>query len=219
MLSFSMPLHAKPSAQEQITKAVQAHFAQIGLSHGVRNLRVELQIPTPEAICGKPYIVRINPQRNLGKVAFHAQCVDKPTATFSMQSRIKIYAPIPTAKHDLASGKPIQAQDLILAEQQLTSWNKLVLTPEHALDKSLRRRVRAGQPILQKSLRSTILVKRGQSVQIKASMGGIMISAPAVAITAGALGDMITIKNSTTGKTLSAHVTAAGEVTPLAATE
>ncbi|MEN3033223.1 flagellar basal body P-ring formation chaperone FlgA [Chromobacterium amazonense] len=223
LISVGMPASGQTHShtQEQIIKAVQSHFSTIALQHGIKNIRVELltQVDNKKKKCDRPYNIHIKDQKNLGKISIMAQCSSPQSASFSAQTRIKIYAYTPTARSDLLAGQSIQQQDIMLAEQLLTSWNSLVLSTENALGKNIKRAVKTGQPIMQKNIQPNILIKRGQSVLIIAKTNGISISAPGIAITAGTLDETITVKNSTTGKIITARIISSNEVSPLTATE
>ena len=78
---------------------------------------------------------------------------------------------------------------------------------------SAKRRIRANQVLSPDLIDSPQLIKRGEKVQIIANQDGIKAAMAGEALEKGGLGDVIRVKNVSSGKTIEAKVIEAGVVT------
>lgn len=108
---------------------------------------------------------------------------------------------------------------LDLVEQITVSRQKFVGTPiqskERLTGMRAKRTLRAGEVLTEEILEPIPLVSRGQKVVLRATYGGVEVTAIGVAESDGMLGDVISVVNSTSGKAVHAYVVGEGIVEAL----
>lgn len=111
-------------------------------------------------------------------------------------------------------GETVSADTLktvILAEGKIPPEGAVVALP--ALEgKVAKRTLLPGRYIKVNALREAYLVEKGVPVEMVFVSGGLMISATAVSLQAGAAGDMVKLRNADSGKIVSGIVMADGTV-------
>ncbi len=114
---------------------------------------------------------------------------------------------------DLIAGKPIEASQV-----KVETWEGNPFDPEPAqnpgdvVDLVPRSRISAGSPVMPGQLVAPPLVTRGEQVAVEVRSGAAQLRLEGKAQKAGKQGEMITIRNPTSGKTFSGRVDGKGRV-------
>lgn len=117
------------------------------------------------------------------------------------------------AKSALDRGHVLTQADLQLKTLQVSSARAGYLTnPKEAIGMTLKRRLRADQPITRSHLDSPVLVERGQRVLMVALQDGIEARTVGEAMKKGRKGEMIKVKNESSQRIVSAVVADMGVV-------
>ncbi|WNJ78446.1 flagellar basal body P-ring formation chaperone FlgA [Cedecea neteri] len=118
-----------------------------------------------------------------------------------------------TAKNALERGHVLTQADLQLKTLQASAARAGYLTdPKDAIGMTLKRRLRADQPVTRAHLDSPVLIERGQRVLMVALQDGIEARTVGEAMKKGRKGEMIKVKNESSQRVVSAVVADAGVV-------
>ncbi|ATF93767.1 flagellar basal body P-ring biosynthesis protein FlgA [Cedecea neteri] len=117
------------------------------------------------------------------------------------------------ARSALERGHVLTQADVQLKTLQASAARAGYLTdPKEAIGMTLKRRLRAEQPITRAHLDSPVLVERGQRVLMVARQDGIEARTVGEAMKKGRKGEMIKVKNESSQRVVSAVVDDAGVV-------
>jgi flagella basal body P-ring formation protein FlgA len=106
------------------------------------------------------------------------------------------------ASRDIPKGKVVTLQDVKREKLPSLRVRGGVLTIESVVGKVAKRNIRAGEVIKERDLEPNFVVKKGKPVKLIYESGGIHVELLAVALENGAVGDIIKVKNVSTGKVL-----------------
>lgn len=131
-----------------------------------------------------------------------------------VSSDLQVFLPVVISTSVIDRGATITANSLKREEQEITR------TPRgfyHRLDQvtgmSAKRRIRSNQILSPDLIDQPQAVKRGEKVQIIANRDGIKAAMAGEALEKGGIGDVIRVKNISSGKTIEAKVVEVGVVT------
>ncbi|MFD1703790.1 flagellar basal body P-ring formation chaperone FlgA [Methylopila henanensis] len=116
----------------------------------------------------------------------------------------------------LARGDVIGDADLVV-ERRPRAQNPDAMTPAEARGLAARRSLREGQPLRDSDLMRPQHVDRGAFVTLVYASGGMSLSLKAKALQSGAQGDLVSVQNLQSRRTVSGVVTGPSEVTVTAA--
>lgn len=113
------------------------------------------------------------------------------------------------AKEVLKRGTIISPEMLMLTDMPASGMeNQVIADPQLVVNMELVRDLAPNSPLRTYDLKKAVMVKRGQEVQVTAGAGqGFLITMRAEALQEGALGEQIRLKNSESGRSLTAVVT------------
>ncbi len=126
---------------------------------------------------------------------------DSPAAATLMKALV--------AKEVLKRGTIISPDMFVLTEMPASGMeNQVIVDPQLLVNMELVRDLAPNSPLRTYDLKKAVMVKRGQEVQVTAGAGqGFLITMRAEALQEGALGEQIRLKNSESGRSLTAVVT------------
>lgn len=127
-------------------------------------------------------------------------------------AQVDLTVPALVATRTLARGHILAEEDLSLTQIPYTQGKGALLDPNQAVGQTLKGNVSAGDPIRDRNLTKSILVKRGDMVTIVAQQGGLKVTASGQARQDGALGDTIGITNLDSKKNLTGRVIGPSQV-------
>ncbi len=215
---FSM---AAPVTPEQLVAQVQqAAQDQLQRHAGLANwseprFTVEVVRNTrPIGACTQPPRVEPADVRTPARMRFVAICPDQGGWRHEFVTRSKISAKVAVAATDLATGKTLSAEDVLLERHDISgmpdSFSDLTAVQEMAT----RRTIRAGDVLRQNMLVAPTLVKRGDAIRIVAKKDQIEVSMAGEALDGGGRGAAVRVRNAS-GVVIRARVTEQGQVEPL----
>lgn len=120
---------------------------------------------------------------------------------------------IPVMKNRLRYGDKITAEDINFIDVPASKVRDNVITKEEDLiGKTPRRFVQANRPIREQDITTEILVEKGNMVSLVYYTKYMELKASGTALDSGSKGDVIRVKNASSGKVVQGSVEAAGLV-------
>ena len=126
--------------------------------------------------------------------------------SLNFTARIRIYDTVLTASHDLLYDKPISETDFRQEEIAVDGRNDYI--KDFSVIKSLvpSYLIRAGSPVTINMFRQAMVIQTNQPVRLRIRYHGIEASAKGIAMARGRVGDMIRVKNESSGKIITGRV-------------
>lgn len=151
-----------------------------------------------------------NPTYLSGTFFFSVDGKDAGRARISAQIDLTIEALVVT--RSLAKGHILDEADLSLTMVPYSQAKGALTDPAQAIGSTLKTSLTAGDPVKDRNLAKSIMVKRGEVVSIIAQQGGLTVTAAGQAKQDGSLGDTIAIMNLTSKKTVTGRVIGPAQV-------
>ncbi len=127
-------------------------------------------------------------------------------------AQVELTVPGLVAARALAKGHVLDEGDLSLTQIPYTLGKGVLVDLSQAVGQTLKGNVSAGDPIRDRNLTKSILVKRGDMVTIIAQQGGLKVTASGQARQDGALGDTISVTNLSSKKNIAGRVIGPNQV-------
>ena len=136
--------------------------------------------------------------RALCKVVVNGSVVKRIWIPFRVERKVRVVV----AKRDIPKGRVISRADVTVKGVPQSKARDGVISLSEVIGKVARRDFRAGEVIKRRDLMPNFIVFRGKPVKVIYDSGGIHIELLGVPMENGALGDIIRVKNISTGKQL-----------------
>ncbi|TAA40345.1 flagellar basal body P-ring formation chaperone FlgA [Corallincola spongiicola] len=150
-------------------------------------------------------------QRLSRNVTVQLHCKGSSPWRLYLPVKIKEMRQVVVAKIGLAKGTVLNRQHLkIVYQENMLTRGSVVSEMESVIGAKLKRQVRVNSPILEQQL---CVVCKGETVTIVVKSDVFHIRADGIALSDASLGERVRIKNSRSGNTLEAQVSAVGVVT------
>ena len=148
-----------------------------------------------------------------GRTTVGVRCTDKPGWTIYVPARVKLFGRVLVARQALPRGVEIPASAIKLEEREISSLTRGYLTdPDSATGKVPKSPVAAGMPLIPNNLKLPRLISRGDRVQLIAEKNGVVVKMQGEALSDGAAGDRIQIRNLSSKRKIEGVVTADGAI-------
>lgn len=221
LLLFSNWTYAQ-IATEQLKDAAQTyleHAVSEYLSNGqiqgrseivVGQLDPRLRLPA----CDQALQVSLeSPATPLGRVTTRVRCNGSSPWTVFVPAQVRLFREVLVASRPLARNSQLSHNDFFLAERDVGQLKHGYLTePEQALGLKTTRAVQTDQVILASFLEQQDLVRKGDQVVITAQTPSVNVRMPGEALSSGALGEQINVRNLRSQRIIRARITGAGQV-------
>jgi flagella basal body P-ring formation protein FlgA len=154
-----------------------------------------------------------SPAQPVGRVSVRVSCEGSAPWSVFVPAQVKVFRDVVVVKRPLTRGSIIGEGDVALAERDTGALGQAFLvTTGQAVGSKLTRPVVADQVILLTSLEKADVIAKGDHVVIKAQSGAINVNMPGEAMSAGAPGEQIRVRNLQSQRVIKARVTAPGVV-------
>ena len=212
------------NARKQIYVTVQLHAADIIRQEAKRRrwpeyqAKMNLFIPAESsqyATCNQQPAVSIaNGDRlDLNRLRFDVRCMEANGWDIAVTVKPDIYLPVVVADSTLERGQQISADNITIKKLNISNTRGDYLTdPAEVIGLTVKRRVRDRQPIMLNQVESPLLVERGQRVLMVAEQNGVEARTMGEAMKKGRKGEIIKVKNESSGRVVSAIVADIGVV-------
>jgi flagella basal body P-ring formation protein FlgA len=125
---------------------------------------------------------------------------------------------IATLTRPLRQGEAIKGSDVTIERRPKIEAGTDGVSPEQAIGMAVRQPMRGGQAVRMNDLMKPVAVQRNEPVTITYQMPGLLLSIRGKAVDAGSVGDIVSVVNMQTSRTVQATVTGPGRVTVASAT-
>lgn len=199
-----------------------AALARLAEQHVVQNVvdaggRLQVSVTPPDErlrlpACPAPVAETPEGQRLWGSTQVRVRCPGEAGWSLSVRARVQVFAPAVLARRALPAGHLIEPADILRGEVDLTGSQRPALRDEAlVLGRVVRIGLAAGQAIGAEHLRLPVVVRRGQALEVTATVGQVSVTSAGTALQDGAVGELIRVKM-LGGRTLQGVVTSEGRV-------
>lgn len=152
-------------------------------------------------------------QQRLGNVSVGLRCTGEKTWTIYLRAHISIKQNIVHSRHYIDRGTVISKADLVIESITISNSNShYYQDPKDIIGKVAKRSIAQGKKISATALKPALIIKRGEEVIIIANTAGILIRTKGKALSDGAKGQIVRVKNSRSKRELQATVIAPNTV-------
>jgi len=218
VLSSILPFSANAAYEQlaNIRKTVQGfiereEFIKTGkavISVGQLDPRLQLNA------CDKALeVFLLNPLGPHGNTTAGVRCDSPKPWTLYVPVQIKNMVPVVVLAHALPRGTPIGSNDIRVEERDILSLTSGYFDdPNEVLGKTLYHTLPAGSALNKVVVQATAIVRRGQRVTLLAQIHGVEVRMAGEALSNGAIGDLIRVRNTTSRRIVEGVVTDNGTV-------
>ena len=215
---------AAQTAAQQIDKAAHDYLQHMmntqAQANGWKGMRVVIEntpIGSTNSIAPCPTQINVS-GGNTGRLSRQQLTLECAGQTLKgwpvkVSSDMQVFLPVVVSSAVINRGDTITRAQLQLQENEITRANRGFY---HRLDQvagmGAKRRIRSNQMLSPDLIDQPQAVKRGEKVQIIANKDGIKAAMAGEALEKGAIGDVIRVKNISSGKTIEAKVLEVGLV-------
>lgn len=162
--------------------------------------------------CATPLAETPEGQRLWGWTQVRVRCGVEGGWAVGLRVRVQVFAPALLARRAVPPGQVLEADDLQIAEIDLTANPRAPLRDAAlAVGRVVRIGLGAGQPVAAENLRLPLVVRRGAPVEVTATVGQVSATSAGTAEQDGAVGDLVRVKMPG-GRMVQAKVTGEGRV-------
>jgi flagellar basal body P-ring formation protein FlgA len=216
--------HAEmPTVEQQINQAVQQHLQQMmdkqaNANHwqGMRLILDNTPLSSTRQLvpCANAINVSGGSSTKFTRQQLTLECAGTQGWPIKVSSDMQVFLPVIISTSIINRGDTIQANQLQRQEQDITrSLRGFYHRIDQVAGMGAKRRIRANQLISPDLIDQPQLVRRGEKVKIVAMRDGISAAMSGEALEKGGEGEVIRVKNLSSGKTIQAKVIEAGVVT------
>jgi flagellar basal body P-ring formation protein FlgA len=192
-------------------------FIESNLRHKYSKFDIEL-LPMDRRLkfirCKSPLETFFPPgQTEIGALTVGVRCPSPNPWLIYSRAQVAAFGPVVVTARPLQKGTVITAQDITLKEFELTRIHQPFFDdPEHVVGKELRRSLAAGSILTAHKLAVPKAVKRGQHVIILAKNKGMQIRMMGAAMSDGAIGQTIGVRNISSNRIIQGMIKGPGIV-------
>jgi len=151
--------------------------------------------------------------RTLGSTIVGVRCSGTRPWNIYVPVKVSLFADIVVASRPLSDGRILRAEDIKLVERDIASLHSGYYTDSvDVVGKKTRRAVTLGTVITTAMIKEPVTVKRGQRVSLVAATRGMEVRMAGVAMTNGATGERIEVRNLSSKKIVEGTVLSAAAV-------
>lgn len=166
------------------------------------------------AACGEGLEAFTPPgQRNVGFTTVGVRCSTPVAWTVYVQATVELMQPVLVLRHALPRGTVLSATDVEVVEQDVARLTfGYVVELKDVIGMTLRRSVTAGAVLHTGLIQQPTSIRRNERVTILGLIGGIEVRMEGQALMDGAKGDVIRVRNLSSGRDIEGVVVAPGVV-------
>ena len=220
-IATSTAVHAQTAPEQLI--GVTSRFLEAALTSYLENNKItgrtEIKVADldPRLVlraCDNELVARLeSPAQPVGRVTVRVRCEGTSPWTVFVPARVSLYRHVVAITRPLKRESVISSEDIALLEKDVGNLTQGYLTAlDQALGKKLTRTVLADQILLPSQLGQAEVIRRGDQVTIHAKSGSVVVRMPGEALSDGAPGQQIRVKNLSSERVIRARVIGAGVV-------
>lgn len=175
---------------------------------------LEMILPPNSDSNAEIHSLKIDHKRDRFEAIIVSPSKENPIKTSHFRGRIERMIDVPVLSETLSNGTIISARDIhtIALPAKAVVGQDIILSMDALIGMTPRRNLISGKPVKPNELRAPLIVNRGQSVTMTFQNGPLRLTALGKALNNGAKGDLISVVNLDSNRTVEAVVTGAQEV-------
>lgn len=183
---------------------------QTNTTVSIGNIDSRLTLPT----CGTPLEAFLPPGAKVqGKTTIGVRCQAPRPWTLYVPAKVASFSQVLVTNSPLRRGHLISTEDVSLQSRNSSSLNRAYLSdPEHVIGKVLKKNLPRKALFTNAVLAEPHVIDKGQQIDLQAGSGGLQVSATAIALNGGAVGEKIRVKNLSSSKIIEGTILASGSV-------
>lgn len=165
--------------------------------------------------CDQPLDIFLAPgSRKLGKTSVGVRCASPKAWALYVPASINVFSPVYQTTNRLTKGHIIREQDISAIEHDLARLSYGYFTnKQDLLGMQVKRSLSQGRVITPNQIQPPLLVKRGEKIALIAGSSSFSVRMSGEALSDGAQGEHIRVKNLSSKRIVEGIVTRAGVVT------
>jgi flagella basal body P-ring formation protein FlgA len=120
--------------------------------------------------------------------------------------RVRKYTEVLVSTRDLTAQTTLTENDVIFARREVTNLDHVIFDVDKAVGLQLKRSIAYGTIISPSMLAKPVLIKSGDNITVISVVGSVVVQISGQALQSGALGDIIRVRNVTSGKSFLARI-------------
>jgi len=212
--SATRPEQLIDATREFLEREVSGYLqsSQIQARHEIEVNRLDPRLRL--AACDEPLAAKLeSPAQPVGRATVRISCEGSSPWSVFVPAQIHLYRDVVVARRPLARDAIVEQADVALAERDVSLLNQGYLTAfDQVLGSKLTRSALPDQILMPTYLSAAEVVRKGEQVVISAKNSTINVRMPGEALSDGALGAQIRVKNQRSGRTIKARVIGPGQV-------
>lgn len=215
---FTSTLFASEPHQQIIDAVTQAVSAHVDALFPDSKLRKEIQVGAIDkrlqlATCENLQVTLPVNQSYNRRINAKIDCLDSASWSITLPVSLRVFRLVAVASNQLVRNHRILAEDISFSEVDLDKLKQGYFTSSQALvGLQLKRNLMPQAPFTPKLLTLPVVIQRGEQVIISAQSSSLLIKTNGVALSNGALGQKIPIKNMRSERVVEGRVTGPGQV-------
>ncbi|NYH73822.1 flagella basal body P-ring formation protein FlgA [Pseudomonas flavescens] len=212
--SVTLPDQLIGETQRFLEQAVEDYLqrSNIQARHEVQINRLDPRLRLP--LCDQPLTTTLEtPAEPVGRVTMRVRCDGAAPWTVFVPGQVRLYREVVTLVRPVKREGVLGEADIMLAERDVGLLNQGYLTEmEQAIGRKATRAMQPDQVLAPVHIRQAEVIRRGDQVVISARSGGINVRMPGEALSDGAIGKQISVRNQRSQRVVRARVTGPGQV-------
>lgn len=205
-------------SHESILETARNYARQLAASHAGK-AKIQIEMGTLDkrlrlSQCSKPLTAFESPNtKNVGRTTVGVRCDGDKSWKLYISVEIQVVEKVVILKQHVTKNAVLQASDLALTEQNVTSLHQGYYTsPQQLIGKYAKNAMQAGAVISPSHVKNPMAIKKGALVTIVADISGIQVRMKGKALKSGALGDWISVRNLSSNRKVEGKITNAGVI-------
>lgn len=202
------------ASQSFLEQAVAEYLQQSGID-GRPQIEINRLDPRLRlAACASPLSIRLeSPKQPIGRISLRVRCDSTAQWTVFVPAQIKLYRQIVVASRPMKRQTVLGAADIHLAERDVGALNAGYLTElDQAIGNKSTRPLLADQALTPNMIEQPDVISKNDQVVISAGTHNMTVRMPGEALSDGAPGEQIRVRNLSSQRIIKARVTGPGQV-------
>ena len=210
----TLPEQLIGASRDFLEQAVSDYLQRSEISgrHEIQINRLDPRLRLP--LCDRELTASLeSPAQPIGRVTLRVRCDGSSPWTVFVPGQVKLYRDVVTAIRPLKRESVLTQQDVALTERDVGLLNQGYLTSlQQAVGKKLTRPLQPDQVVAPAHVEQAEAIRKGDRVVISARSATITVRMPGEALSDGAIGRQISVRNQRSQRVVKARVTGPGQV-------